>query len=95
MKYQELAKHFYDYFLDQDKRNSFYRTVIKESERRSRASQKESSDALQSVVGDLAMCCSDWTATGLCPIIMSMDKVHVLFETRALDTQSSYTLYSW
>src|SRR5277367_5362407 len=46
MKYQELATHFYDYFLDQDMRNTFYGAVIAESEHRGTADQKEASDAL-------------------------------------------------
>jgi hypothetical protein len=92
--YRSVSDCFYRYFQDQTRRDSFYEAVVEKSNLRRTATQMEASHALARVVAHLAMICSDWDPTVFCPIIMSVDEVHILFTARSLDVQGSYTLYS-
>jgi hypothetical protein len=38
--------------------------------------------------------CSKWPAATTCPILVSVDEVHVLYTHRGVDSGSDYTLYS-
>jgi hypothetical protein len=91
--YIAVVGDFYDIFRDQGKRNSFYEGVINRCDEKRDATQVDTWDAIRSLVDALSAYCSDWDV-GSCPILISLDEVHVLFEPRTLDAQSSYTLYS-
>jgi hypothetical protein len=92
--YDATTNKFYDIFRDQDKRNKFYESVIRRSEVERGATQADTSGAIERAVNALATYCSDWNIAATCPIIISLDEVHVLFTQRTQDAQTSYTLYS-
>jgi hypothetical protein len=92
--YLAVADKFYNIFHDQGKRDRFYGGVIKRSEEERNATQADTSNAIERVVVALGTYCSDWNSVEFCPIIISLDEVHVLFTPRPLDAQSSYSLYS-
>jgi hypothetical protein len=92
--YLALANKFYNIFRNQGKRDRFYRGVIKRSEEERTATQADTSGAIERVEVALGTYCSDWNPVEFCPIIILLDEVHILFTTRPLDAQSSYSLYS-
>lgn len=80
---------FYDFFAELEKRNGFYEEVV--------ANAKRGSDNVLRSFFDLEnylkLRCSDWPSSGVCPILISIDEVHVLYAHRSQD-RSDYTLYS-
>jgi hypothetical protein len=91
MTYSSMVKKFYHLFTDTAKRNEFYAAVI--AKRSSVTSMADASLSFQGAQKTLMERCSDWPDKKQCPIIISMDEVHVLFNARIQD-RLLYTLYS-
>ena len=88
--YVHMAKAFYDLFADPSKRNTFYRGVI------AVAKQGPSTDvwiSFEALKKSLKGHCSKWPCN-ICPLLVSIDEVHVLYTHRGVDSGSDYTLYS-
>jgi hypothetical protein len=84
--YNIMAETFYDFFRDTTRRNGFYDGVI---------ANVWSADVWASFItlhNGLEKRCFDWPAES-CPLLISMDEVHVLYAHRPRDTED-YTLYS-
>jgi hypothetical protein len=91
VSYVVLAKTFYDFFKDVSQRNDFYQAVILHT------SDIHSMDVWESFrvfENGLKQCCSDWPVKSTCPLLISIDEVHLLHTLRHEDIGSSYTLYS-
>jgi hypothetical protein len=80
-----MVQKFYNFFKDFSQRTEFYKTVIDSIP--TTANLFESFKILEDY---LKQRCSDWPSTA-CPILLSMDEIHVLFEFRPND---EYSLYS-
>ena len=91
--YLLLAAMFHELFTDTSRRNYFYTLVATKwtsNKKATAADIRRSFDEAKNVL----MRCSDWPVSGSCPIIISMDEVHVLHATRTKDNMSPLTLYS-
>ena len=91
MPYEQIAKKFYDFFAQTLDRSRFYSKVILKA-----GSQTSTSDVVHSFrefTRALMGLCLDWPRTA-CPVLISMDEIHVLFNMRVHDTESDYSLYS-
>jgi hypothetical protein len=94
MTYSSMVKKFYDLFTDTAKRNEFYVTVIAKGASTSMTTSMGNTDlSFRGAQKSLMERCSDWPDKSQCPIIISMDEVHVLFTTRSQD-RFPHTLYS-
>jgi len=94
MTYSSMVKKFYDLFTDTAKRNEFYVTVITKGASTSMTTSMGNTDlSFRGAQKSLMERCSDWPDKSQCPIIISMDEVHVLFTTRSQD-RLPHTLYS-
>lgn len=93
-KYSHVAKAFHDLFADGPKRSIFYNQVIAGITSIQHRTQDEVSRAFKNLVGTLKGYCSDWPGKSVCPVIISMDEVHVLFKLRDGEKESTHTLYS-
>lgn len=86
-----MAVAVYNCFADPLKRDDFYRHVVNHV-------QKDDIDLLESfnmLENTLEQRCVDWPNTkAICPLLVSIDEVHVLYTRRSVDIGSSYTLYS-
>jgi hypothetical protein len=82
-----MAQEFYNFFKDSSQRAKFYKTVLDSIPHITTTDLTKSFKILEDY---LKQCCSDWPNTA-CPILLSMDEIHVLFEFRRYD---EYSLYS-
>lgn len=88
--YAYMVKAFYDFFADPSQRNTFYEGVIANAKNGQHINVWTSFDNFKS---SLVRRCSKWPAT-ICPLLISIDEVHVLYTYREVDIESDYTLYS-
>ncbi|KAM6495131.1 hypothetical protein JOM56_009754 [Amanita muscaria] len=90
--YTSIAKQFYTFFGSTISRNRFYQSVIDNIDPRKNSSN-DVAQSFQEFENSLKILCSDWPID-ICPILVSMDEVHILFNLRVQDTGSVYDLYS-
>ena len=94
MTYSSMVKKFYNLFTDTAKRNEFYAMVIAKGTSTSMTTSMGAANlSFQGAQKTLMEHCSDWPHKKHCPIIISMDEVHVLFNARPQD-RLPRTLYS-
>lgn len=93
VSYAHLAETFYDFFKVESKRTEFYEEVV----RNAVAPNTPSTDVWESfskLEFGLKNRCFNWPVTSSCPILISVDEVHLLHTLRDEDVGSRYTLYS-
>jgi hypothetical protein len=84
-----MAKSFHRFFADCSSRHYFYEGVIQAAQKG--RSMQESFGVL---MGWLWKNCSNWPSSKqICPILISIDEVHVLCTPRNEDINLGYTLY--
>jgi hypothetical protein len=97
ISYAQLAKTFYDFFEVTSNRITFYTAVVSGAVSSNTLNPKVSSDevwhSLASFVDYVKQRCNNWPPNE-CPLLISMDEIHVLFDQRAQDIESDYTLFS-
>lgn len=97
VSYATMAKKFYNFFKNVSQRKTFYESVIENAINPRVSSPNVSSedvgDSLKRLLVSLKQLCNDWP-TPSCPLILSIDEVHLLFNQRGKDTLSNYTLFS-
>jgi hypothetical protein len=91
--YSHLAEMFYNVFKDTSKRNVFYTQVAAKWTSNTMSTTADVGRSFQEAMNVLRGCWG-WPFDGHCPIIISIDEVHVLYSPRTQDKTSSYTLYS-
>ena len=89
ISYADMAHAFYDLFTESSRRSQFYNAVVTRRDRP--ADPWKALDELHEL---LKQRCSDWLPLAKCPILISMDEIHVLFDRRGKDTWPPHTLYS-
>jgi hypothetical protein len=89
-----MAQTFYDFFNTPARRHKFHLDVIAKSRLMASDNGSVLSQDFDTLHKFLKRRCSDWPATTACPILISIDEIHVLFQPRALDVQTPHTLYS-
>jgi len=94
ISYKNMAGNFYRHLKIQAERDKFYGEVIDcaRTEAKTKSSQNVGA-SFQKFENYLASHCRDWH-TNICPVIVSMDEIHVLFKLRDEDSGSAYSLYS-
>jgi hypothetical protein len=93
--YAGMVKAFYDFFKESSKRDAFYKQMVLDaSASKAPATQEGVSNAFKDLVAYLQEHCSDWPDEGICPILISMDEVHVLCSPHDEKNASNHTLYS-
>lgn len=90
VSYAHMASAFYDFFADPSQRNTFYGGVVAVAQQGPSTDVWKSFEALEE---SLKRNCSKWPHT-FCPLLVSIDEVHVLYTHRGVDSGSDYTLYS-
>ncbi|KAK2464678.1 hypothetical protein APHAL10511_003254 [Amanita phalloides] len=91
LSYEVMAMAFYNYFSVPEQRNDFYDKVVKRAET---GPPERVWSSFRELEHFLKNCCSDWPPTGTsCPVLLSIDEVHVLYTHRAKYNESN-TLYS-
>lgn len=91
VSYEDMATKFYEFFAGAAAaRNLFYQKVIANAPSTSSENVVQSFRMLQDC---LKQRCFNWPVTS-CPILISIDEVHVLFNLRQQDADASYNLYS-
>jgi hypothetical protein len=88
--YPHIARVFYDFFANPSQRNVFYEGVVAVARRGPYLDVWKSFENLKN---SLKRRCSNWPPT-FCPLLVSIDEVHVLYTHRRVDNGSDYTLYS-
>jgi hypothetical protein len=86
-----MAMAFYDFFANPLLRSGFYESVVANAQNRPYIKVWDSFNKLKNY---LKQHCHIWPATTVCPILVSVDEVHVLYTHRGVDDGSDYTLYS-
>ena len=96
VSYAHIVRTFYDFFDTPAKRHEFHLDVIAKSKLsvNENVSQNELSRDFGTLHTLLMQRCSDWPTSATCPILISIDEIHVLFQPRAKDVQTAHTLYS-
>jgi len=89
--YVYMVKAFYDLFADPSQRNIFYESVIANAKKGPYINVWTSFNRFKL---SLTRLCSDWPVATICPFLISIDEVHVLYTHREADIESDYTLYS-
>ncbi len=79
---------FYNFFADSSNRSRFYDEVVTNSQNL----DKYIWASFKGLKKTLMQRCSDWPS--FCPLLISIDEVHVLYTSRGTDSGSKYTLYS-
>jgi hypothetical protein len=97
--YATMARKFYDFF--ETNRKPFHSAVLA---RRAAVSDSLLNESLKGLVDYLQSCCSDWPVPAastsadfpppICPLLLSIDEVHTLYNPRPQDSDSFYSLYS-
>jgi hypothetical protein len=90
VSYACMAAKFYNFFADPSQRDHIYGEVVENARMGPPTKSRESFKLFRN---GLKQRCSDWPATS-CPLLISMDEVHVLYDRRIADVGSNYTLYS-
>ena len=90
LKYEQLVKSCYNFFADSSKRDVFYKAVVDKARSGLGGVVWQNLKRLQKY---LKRRCSDWPPVHLCPFLLSIDKVHVLYTGHTKDTESDHTLY--
>jgi len=91
VSYVHMARVFYDFFADPSNRNQFYENVVASSRKGPYVDVWKSFNGLKK---NLKRRCFNWPPSAICPLLVSIDEVHVLYTHRRVDTGSEYTLYS-
>jgi hypothetical protein len=92
--YASMAKTFYDFFAERESRTNFYLKVVENSIPNSEKIE-EITVPFRVLQEYLSRRCIDWpTKSQFCPVLISMDEIHVLYNPRNMEDQSSYTLYA-
>jgi hypothetical protein len=86
-----MAMAFYDFFANPSDRMDFYESVVTNAQNSPYQNVWESFAQLKNYLEEH---CSKWPAATLCPILVSLDEVHVLYTHRRADSGLDYTLYS-
>jgi hypothetical protein len=96
VSYAHVVRTFYDLFNTPVRRHKFYLDVIAKSKLlvNENVSQNLLAYDFGALHNLLKQRCSDWPASTTCPILISIDEIHVLFEQRAEDLRTPHTLYS-
>ena len=89
ISYADMAHAFYDLFNEWSRRTKFYNAVV--TSRDPPADPWKAFDELHDL---LKQRCSDWLPSAKCPILISMDEIHILCNPRGQDTEPPHTLYS-
>jgi hypothetical protein len=94
--YAYMVRTFYNFFDTPERRHEFYLDVLAKSRllANENVSQNALSQDFDTLHRFLEQQCSDWPATTTCPVLISIDEVHVLFQPRPEDIQTPHTLYS-
>ena len=92
VSYACMAKTFYDFFSDPLERNDFYQEVTANAPGLNRRST-DVWESFRMLKNSLKERCFDWPVTS-CPLLMSVDEVHVLYTERSCDVESEHSLYS-
>ncbi len=82
---------FYNFFAHPPDRSRFYSEVVLNAG--SQTSPFDLVQSFQELKQALMGICSNWPRTA-CPLLISMDEIHVLFNMRGHDAESAYSLYS-
>jgi len=85
-----MAEIFYNYFGQHLNRSGFYDRVVGRAKATSEASVGRS---FIEFMDELKGRCSNWPSE-ICPILISLDEVHVLYTRREEDGESLHSLYS-
>ena len=94
MTYEEIVKTFYEFFKEQPQRLKFYDQVVRHARRSKHSLNSICGHSIDQFTSDLERRCSNWP-TNLCPILISIDEVHILYTPRKnKDKQSVHSLYS-
>lgn len=99
--YSRMADRFYKFF--EEERMSFYQAVVARARKlpkrdpeagASEPSYQDLKEPFRRFSDHLEACCSDWPpVSSFCPILMSIDEVHVMYSKRPQDADGSYSLY--
>ena len=89
ISYADMAEAFYNFFSESSRRTKFYNAVVT-----SRDPPADPWKAFNELYELLKQRCSNWLPPANCPILISMDEIHVLFNLRGHDTEPPHTLYS-
>ena len=96
VSYAHMARTFHDIFNTPAKRHKLHLDIIAKS--KLLVNENMSPNVLSRDFGTLhtllTQRCSDWPTSTTCPILISIDEIHVLFQPRAKDDQTPHTLYS-
>ena len=91
VSYSRMVTVFHDFFGNPLNRSGFYEGVVAYARNGPYIKVSESFETLKNyLVGR----CAKWPAKTFCPILVSLDEVHVLYTHRDADIRSEYTLYS-
>lgn len=88
--YEKMAREFYKFFKKQSQRSEFYERVVRHAE------QNPDGDCgkhIRRLTSDLKQRCSNWP-TKCCPVLISLDEVHVLYTLRKNEDKELHSLYS-
>jgi hypothetical protein len=91
LKYSKMAMVFYRFFAAPSQRNDFYETVVANTRK---VPYKDVWVSLNELKEGLMQRCSDWPKATVCPLLISIHEVHVLYTHRTVDSGSDDTLYS-
>jgi hypothetical protein len=86
-----MANTFHGFFANPQQRYEFYVAVVQKAQK---APSKKVWHSLKELGDGLKDRCTEWPPIILCPLLISIDEVHVLYTHRAVDEGSDYTLYS-
>jgi hypothetical protein len=91
-----MVQTFYDFFDTLARRHKFHLDVIAKSKLllNEKVYQSVLSRDFDTLHDLLKQRCTDWLGTTTCPILVSIDEIHVLFKPRAQDVGTPHTLYS-
>jgi hypothetical protein len=90
-----MAKRFYDFFAERERRRNFYLKVVASSNPNSETIEEITAPFRVLLQTYLSRRCIDWPAKSeFCPFLISIDEIHVLYNPRNMEDQSPYTLYA-
>ena len=93
VSYTSMAMAFYDFFVNPSDRMNFYESVVANAQNGSHI-DIDVWESFRQLRNYLKGHCSKWPLTTLCPILVSIDEVHILYTHRRVDRGTGYTLYS-
>lgn len=89
-----MAMAFYGFFVNVQQRNGFYEAVVQKARQDPDTTIWGVWDSLEKLMKGLKDHCVEWLPTTQCPLLISIDEVHVLYSQRRVDIRSNHTLYS-